>query len=90
MSPQSTMTPAIITAMPRSRHGFAFADRRVRRSPSAPCEGRRHDSREDQQDANRLPRPRERLPRQEPGGGDAGGDEGERCPQPSQIRPLIR
>ena len=32
----------------------------------------------------------ERLPRQEPCGCDAGGDECERRPQPREIRPFIR
>ena len=75
MSPQSTMTPAIIRGDARSRHRYAFVIRGVHRSPSVPCEGRGHDTREDQQDADRLPRPMERLPSQEPCGGDAGGDE---------------
>ena len=62
MSPLSTMTPAIITAM-RGAAGFAFADRGVHRPPSAPRHGCSHDTRQDQQDPDRLPRPMERLPR---------------------------
>jgi hypothetical protein len=69
----------------RSRQGFAFADRGVRRPPSASCQGSGHDTRHDQQDPNRLPRPMERLPRQEPCGCDAGGDEYERRPKPRKI-----
>jgi hypothetical protein len=69
----------------RSRQGFAFADRGVRRPPSASCQGSGHDTRHDQQDPNRLPRPMERLPRQEPCGCDAGGDECERRPKPRKI-----
>ena len=54
MSPQSTITTAIITATPASRHGFAFADRDVHRSPSSSSERRGDDSCEDQQDADRF------------------------------------
>jgi hypothetical protein len=74
----------------RSRQGFAFADRGVHRSPSAPRQSSGHDTRHDQQDANRVPRPTERLPRQEPYGGDAGGGKRERRPKPGEIRPFIR
>ena len=90
MSPQSTMTPAIITAMlgagrgSPSRIAASIARHRL------PCDGSGHDTREDQQDPDRLPRPMKRLPRKEPCGCDAGGDECERRPQPRKIRPLIR
>jgi hypothetical protein len=73
-----------------SRQGFTFADRGVHRPPSAPCQGSGHDTRHDQQDPNRLPRPMERLPRKEPCGCDAGSDECERSPKPRKIRPFIR
>ena len=74
----------------RTRQGFAFADRGVHRPPSAPCQGGGHDTSHDQQDPNRLPRPMERLPGQQPCGCDAGGDECERRPKPREIRPFIR
>ena len=89
MSPHSTMTPAIITAMPGAGRGSPRGSRRPSPAIGA-VRGSGHDTREDQQDSDRLPRPMERLPREEPCGCDAGGDECERRPQPRKIRPLIR
>ena len=89
MSPQITMTPAIITAMPGAGTGSpsriaASIARHRRRAKAAVTTSH------DQRDPNRLPRPMERLPRQQPRGCDAGGDECERRPKPRKIRPFIR
>jgi hypothetical protein len=90
MSPQITMTPAIITAMPGAGSGspsriaasMARHRRRARAAVTTPAR------------ISRTPTvshaPMERLPRQEPCGGDTGGDECERRPQPRKIRPFIR
>ena len=89
MSPLSTMTPAIITAMPGAGRGSpsriaASMARHRRRARAAVTTPARISS------TNRLPRPMERLSRQEPCGCDAGGDECERRPEPRKIRPFIR
>jgi hypothetical protein len=79
------MTPAIITATPGVGRGspsrIAASVARHRRRAKAAVTTPAMISRT----PNRLPRPMERLPRQEPCGCDAGGDEYERRPKPRKI-----
>jgi len=90
MSPQSTMTPAIITAMPGAGRGspsriaasIARHRRRARAAVTTPAMISRTPTVSHAQGSV--------CPRQEPCGCDAGSDECERRPQPRKIRPFIR